>query len=170
MSVGRRDVTIQDLGSLGELVAAIATVATLIYLALQIRRNTQATQAGSFHAIYDSMNHVNIAVIQNPELTRVWLAGAANRSSLNPEELHKFDFTLLSYFHVFETLHYQGRIGTGDQGLVLAEERSLRSILAMPGAREWWSENPYAFGPEFRSYIEGLLGEVLTESGHQPAV
>ncbi len=32
--------TIQDLGSLGELIAAVATVATLVYLALQIRQNT----------------------------------------------------------------------------------------------------------------------------------
>ena len=151
--------TIQDLGSLGELIAAVATVATLIYLALQIRQNTQTTQAASFHAIYDSMNHVNIAVIQNSELTRVWLAGAENRSALNPEERHKFDFTLLSYFHVFETLHYQGRLGTGDRELVLAEERSLKSILAMPGAHEWWSANPYAFGPEFRAYIDSLLVE-----------
>ena len=103
--------TIQDLGSLGELVAAIATVATLIYLALQIRQNTRATQAGSFHAIYDSMNYVNIAVIQNSELTRVWLTGAADRDSLNPEDLHKFDLTLLSYFHVFETMHYQASLG-----------------------------------------------------------
>ncbi len=142
-----------------ELVAAFATIATLIYLALQIRQNSQTTQAAFFHAIYDSMNHVNIAVIQNSELTRLRLAGAENRSALNPEERHKFDFTLLSYFHVFETLHYQGRLGTGDRGLVLAKEGSLRSILAMSGAREWWSENPYAFGPEFRAYVNGLLLE-----------
>ncbi len=157
------EVTIQDLGSLGELVAAIATVATLIYLALQIRQNTRTTQAASFHAIYDSMNHVNVAVIQNSELTRVWLAGAADRDSLNPEDLHKFDFTLLSYFHVFETMHYQASLGAGAQDVVLAEERSLRSILAMPGAREWWDANPYALRPEFRSYIEGLLVEEQAE-------
>jgi len=154
-----QNVTIQDLGSLGELVAALATVATLIYLAVQIRQNTQTTQAASFHAIYDSMNHVNVAVIQNSELTRIWLAGSEDRSTLNPEERHKFDFTLLSYFHVFETLHFQGRIGVGDESLVLAEERSLRSILATPGAREWWSANPYAFGPQFRSYVDELLAE-----------
>jgi len=151
--------TIQDLGNLGELVAAIETVATLIYLALQIRHNTHATRAASFHSVYDSMNHVNVAVIQNSELTRIWLAGTEGRGTLNPEERHKFDFTLLSYFHVFETLHYQARLGAGDQDLVMAEERSLRNLLLLPGVRDWWSENPYAFGPEFRSYIGRLLVE-----------
>jgi len=32
---------IQDLGSLGELVAAFATIATLLYLAVQIRQNNR---------------------------------------------------------------------------------------------------------------------------------
>jgi hypothetical protein len=32
--------TIEDLGNLGEMIAAIATVATLIYLAQQIRKNS----------------------------------------------------------------------------------------------------------------------------------
>lgn len=36
--------TIQDLGSIGELVAAIATVATLGYLGLGIRQNTESVR------------------------------------------------------------------------------------------------------------------------------
>ena len=157
--------TIQDLGSLGELTAAIATIVTLIYLAAQIRQNTQATRGASFQAVYDSMNQVNLAVIQNGELTRVWLAGSQDRDSLNPEERHKFDFTLLSYFHVFETLHYQAQLGTGASDLVTAEERSLRDLMAAPGVRQWWFENPYAFRDEFRVYIDELSNGVDAVDG-----
>lgn len=152
-------VTIQELGSLGELVAAIATVATLIYLALQIRRNTQATRAGSFHAISDSMNHVNVSVAQNPELARIWVVGSADRGTLSEQERLQYDNVLLSYFHVFETMHYQARVGAGERNLLVAEERSLAALFSTPGVREWWSENPYAFGPEFRSYLERFLTE-----------
>ena len=35
----------EDLGNLGELVAAIATVATLGYLALQLKQNTKALRS-----------------------------------------------------------------------------------------------------------------------------
>ena len=149
--------TIQELGSLGELIAAVATVATLIYLALQIRQNTHATRAASFHAISDSMNHVNVSVAQNPGLARIWLAGTTGRSSLGEEERYQFDLLLLSYFHVFETMHYQARVGAGETDLLVAEERSLAFLLATPGVREWWAENPYAFGPEFRAYLERFL-------------
>ena len=75
--------TIVELGALGEFVAAIAVVITLIYLALQIRQNTRATHAASFHAITDSFNHVNVSLAQTPALTRIWLAGATERSSLS---------------------------------------------------------------------------------------
>ncbi len=156
--------TIQDLGSLGELIAAIATVATLVYLAVQIRSSTQATRATSFHSISDSMNHVNVAVAQNPELARIWLQGTADRSSLSDQERHQYDMLLLCYFHVFETMHYQARVGAGEKGLVLAEERSLRSLLSAPGVREWWNENPYAFGSESRSYLDRLLATGPPES------
>ena len=155
--------TIQDLGSLGELIAALATVVTLVYLALQIRQNTNATQAASFHAISDSMNDVNLSVTQSAELSRIWVAGCEKRSSLNAEDRHRFDTTLLAYFHVFETMHYQARVDVGDQDLVITEERSLRALLATSGIREWWSENPYAFGPEFRSYVETFLEEALVD-------
>jgi hypothetical protein len=159
------EVTIHELGSLGELVAAIATLVTLLYLALQIRRNTQATRASSFHAISDSMNHVNVSVAQNPGLARVWLAGSADRSSLSEEERHRYDLVLLSYFHVFETMHYQARSGAGEKDLVAAEERSLRALLSTPGVREWWTENPYAFGVEFRAYVGRLVVADSTPPG-----
>jgi hypothetical protein len=150
-------VTIVELGALGEFVAAIAVVITLIYLALQIRQNTRATHAASFHAITDSFNHVNVSVAQTPGLARIWLAGATERSSRSDEEQWQFDLICLSYFHVFETIHYQARVGAGDSGLVVAEERSLEALLATSGVREWWRENPYAFGPEFRAHADRFL-------------
>ena len=38
--------TIQDVGSLGELIAAVATIAPLAYLAIQIRQSTTSTRTG----------------------------------------------------------------------------------------------------------------------------
>jgi len=149
--------SIADLGSIGELIAAVATVATLLYLALQIRRNTLATHSASFHAVSDSMNHVNIAVAQSPELSAIWVKGRQNRQGLSEAEQHQFDMLLLSYFHVFETMHYEAQKGAGDESLVRTEERSLAALLAMPGVYDWWTENPFAFSDEYRSYVGTLL-------------
>ncbi len=66
------DVTIQDLGSLGELIAAIATVATLIYLAFQIRANTRSVRASSFQELDRGIREVHVAMAGNSELSRIW--------------------------------------------------------------------------------------------------
>ena len=149
--------TIEQLGSLGELIAAVATVVTLAYLALQIRQNTHATKAASFHAVSDSMNHVNVAVAQDDELARIWVDRCEDRAALAPASRHRFDMLLLSYFHVFETVHYQAKVGAGDPVLVAAEEKSLRALLSTPGVQSWWRENPYAFGPEFRRHVGSVV-------------
>ena len=156
--------SIEELGSLGEVAAAIATIATLFYLASQIRQNTRATRAASFHGVTDSMNHVNVAVAQSPQLTKVWTTGVGDRASLSDEERHQFDMLLLSYFHVFETIHYQARMGSGEGDLLVAEERSLLFLLSNDGIWEWWNENPYAYGPEFRNYVSALKSRVDQES------
>ena len=44
--------TIQDLGNIGEVVAAVATVVTLVYLAIQIRANTNAVQAAAAQTVH----------------------------------------------------------------------------------------------------------------------
>ena len=46
--------TIQDLGSIGEVVGAIATVATLIYLAIQIRSHTYAVQSAAAQSVHEA--------------------------------------------------------------------------------------------------------------------
>jgi hypothetical protein len=151
--LGGISVNLQNLGSIGELIAAIATIVTLAYLSIQIRKNTAATHASSFHAVSDSMNHINMIVAQDSELAEIWEKGSTNRASLTQVERHRFDMILLSYLHVFETIYFQARKGAGDRSLLVAEERSLARLFTLPGFREWWRDNPYAFGQDFREYL-----------------
>ena len=47
--------TLDQMGNVGEVVAALATVATLIYLAGQLRQNTRALKATAFQAVVSEM-------------------------------------------------------------------------------------------------------------------
>ena len=51
MAYGKFEMTIQDWGSVGELVGAIATVATLVYLAIQIRTNTRIAKTSALQSM-----------------------------------------------------------------------------------------------------------------------
>jgi hypothetical protein len=143
----------QLLGNFGEFVGSIGVLATLAYLAVQIRQNTRATVAASHHAITDSLNHGNIAVAQDEALAQIWVSGCTDRTSLSLVERERFDSLLRAHFHVFDTLYYAANNGVGDRNLLLAEENGFSHLMNLPGVYHWWEDNPYAFSPEFRSYM-----------------
>ncbi len=144
------------LGAISETIGAIAVIVTLAYLAVQIRQNTRATHTASHHAITDSLNQGNIAVAQNAELAQIWVTGCADRTSLTETERERLDSLLRAYFHVFDSLFYSANTGTGERGLLLAEEKGFSHLMNLQGVYGWWKDNPYAFSPEFRSYMESF--------------
>ena len=63
--------TIQDLGSLGELTAAVATVLTLGYLAVQLRQNTSALKSQTFQQSSMDMSLTANAISSDEELASI---------------------------------------------------------------------------------------------------
>ncbi len=63
--------TVQDLGSIGELIAAIATVATLVYLAMQIRQNSTAVKSAAAQSVLTNLNTAFQTASASPELARL---------------------------------------------------------------------------------------------------
>lgn len=149
--------TIQDLGNIGEFLAAIATLVTLIYLAQQIRQNTKAIRSASHHAITDSFNQLNGIVAADPAVGEYMRKGSRDYSSLTQGEEQSFRHLWLAYFRIFETLYYQYQNGTMDKQLYESEHRSLESVIANPGVQEWWKTNTISFSEEFRNHVDGLI-------------
>lgn len=148
--------TLEELYYVSQIVAVIAIFASLLFVGLQIRQNTLATRAASHNAVSNSLNEINRMFAESADLTRIFLAGQVDRQGLTPEERWRFDSSMRAYMHVCETMFVQAAIGTGDKSVMLAEEDGIKAALATPGAREWWSENPYGFSREFRAYVAKL--------------
>jgi hypothetical protein len=66
-------------------------------------------------------------------------------------------FLRLMYMRVFETIFYQRKVGTMEEKLYQAEEKTLMWALALPGHRNWWASNPISFSDEFREYTTELI-------------
>ncbi len=63
----------------------------------------------------------------------------------------------LSTLRVFETLFYQSHLGTGENKLLVSEQRSMEFMFSLESFREWWSENPFSFDAEFRGWVESFF-------------
>ena len=100
--------TIQDLGSIGEFVAAIATLATLVYLALQIRQNTRSVRASTHHAFVISGNAISFALAET-EAAQLVIKAARSYGDLTPEEKFPYSMLMRASFAWYEDTYLQFR-------------------------------------------------------------
>jgi hypothetical protein len=127
--------TFQDLGSIGEFVAAIATIATLVYLAIQIRLNTRTVRTSTYQAVLESSNRVNELVLADPDLHRIYRLGRADPDQLTDDERARFRLLVGNLMNVYETMFLQYERGTLDEDFWRARRRALRYVLSQPGIR-----------------------------------
>ena len=145
--------SIQDLGSLGELIAAIATVATLVYLALQIRQNTGALRHAAQRGVIEDANTWRANLIQHPDVAELYRKGLLDPSTLEPIERLRFRTLLDS---LFDTWSYIFRWEQGPKDIGQTNEPHIRGTLAQAGGARYWASEKRRFTPAFVRYIDGL--------------
>jgi hypothetical protein len=153
--------SLQDLGNLGEFVAAVAVLVTLIYLALQIRQNTrqivqntQSLRLAANHAFKRDGQDLRMTIAQDPEMARILRVGLADRSSLDENDYMRFNVMLAAIFE-----HLQFAFERREEGLVDwdAQERFTRTYMAQPGARDWWNSGREILNEPFVDHVEKRL-------------
>ncbi len=100
--------SIEDLGNLGDLIAAIATVATLIYLAQQIRRNAKSVEGTSVQAILE-LEITTYAL--KAQYANVYRRGCANILDLDDDERVIFEQVVSSEMSLFSSAYIQVQNG-----------------------------------------------------------
>ncbi len=149
--------TIQEIGSIGEMVAAIATIGTLAYLAIQVRQNTRALRSSTFQEITNDMSVSSEAVCTHPDLSEVLAKGADSLDALSPDERLRHSFFFLMTFRRLESVYIQRQLGFIDPELTGGFERSVLSVISSGGGAEWWRSAKPAFSPAFVEYVDRRL-------------
>jgi len=131
--------SIQDWGAIGELLAAVATVGTLIYLALQIRENSKQLRVTSINALNELINYSFDPIYVSERNTEAWIVGISNPEELSEKDRQLFDLIMTRLMNSFQTAMTQHR----HQGL---DERDFeryigvyKGILETSGGQLWLS-------------------------------
>ncbi len=74
------------IGSVAEIVAAVGVIVSLIYLALQVRQNTQSIRAATYDAMVRTNGDFLLPLIQDPDLARTFERAVEGWSELDYEE------------------------------------------------------------------------------------
>jgi len=159
-------VTIQDLGSLGEIVGAVATVATLFYLATQIRASTLATRAAAAQTVHESFATWYRMLATDAGLSELMTKGLRDYSALSETERARFVSTSMTLLLCAQDAFIKWREGSLSSDLWCGWELVMMNLVNAPGGRVFWYERSYLFGTEFRDHFEN---DVMKRDPHPSA-
>ena len=144
--------TIEDLGNLGDLVAAIATVATLIYLAQQIRRNARSVEGSSAQALLELEITTYALKAQHANIYR---RGCANILDIDDDEKVIFEQLVSAEMSLFSSAFIQVKNGLLDDDGAFDRDW-IRFYIKQAGFQEMWSEIRIAYSSEFCQHLENV--------------
>ncbi|HUL75327.1 MAG TPA: hypothetical protein VLT86_19600, partial [Vicinamibacterales bacterium] len=126
---------------------------TLIYLALQIRHNSEVLEAQIEDAIATGFMSLNATVASNPQLGRIFVQGCEDHDALNAEERIQFNFILRAYGS-----HYLRMFQLYRQGVLPRDRwefygREAAQHFATAGGRAWRSNET---NPSFRDFWDEI--------------
>lgn len=158
--------TLQELGSIGEFIAAIATLVTLVYLAYQVRQNTRALQSSTFQAISEQMAANVEPIISSGEVADILARGIAGGEGFTAAERIRFQSSMVGSLRRMEAVFIHSRLGSIDEGMASGFERSMLTLLYSPGGARWWQSAKITFNPDFVRHVDEWLSASDGEAEH----
>ncbi|MGR8949725.1 MAG: hypothetical protein ACU84Q_16910 [Gammaproteobacteria bacterium] len=143
-------------GALAELLGAIAVIATLFYLAIQIRENSQMMRSTIREQRFASNQDLLLKFAGEAE----FLTKLENESELSEEENTKAAYMLRAAFRLMESSEYQYRKGLFDEEEWQAVRTSIGNYVSgSPPFRKFWAVHKNEFSPGFRKCVSQLQNE-----------
>jgi len=143
----------EAIGAVGEVIGAAGVIMTLLYLAVQIRGDARARRAATMHGQSNAYRDFMQALAADDELSRIYLRGIRDFSSLEEAELVRFTSALGVLFRVFDEAFFQWKEGNLDGHVWHGFESPMADVLAYPGVREWWVTRSHWYSTPFQEFI-----------------
>ncbi len=147
------------IGAIGEIAGAAAVVLSLVYLAVQVRQNTQILRRSSTADAVSAWREWNGRLIDSADVTRIFRKGVEGLQHLDPDDRARFVALIGTFFKTFEDLHYQYLHGFMDPEVWRGWQVFGAIYLTSPGCRQYWDERRSAFSTDFQKWVDNLAAD-----------
>ena len=130
-----KNLSLADWASVAEVVGAAAVVASLIYVGVQVRDNTEAVLAANRQEMVGRAHYATISVATTPVLAESFAKSADNQELTNAEKNQYRFFVRAMLYDVQESylLHREGRL---DDGYWMTRDAVFKAYMQQQFARE----------------------------------
>ena len=134
-----------------EIVGVLGVVASLVFVGIEIRQNTQAVRGATYQSLSGASVDLLFYVADHPELN-AQLDAWGRGEELPASTRARVEAVVLAYLRHLENAYYQMEEGTLKPELL--ENWAGNPTFSVPGFQEFWSQRRGAFSEGFRDYIE----------------
>jgi hypothetical protein len=148
------------IGSVGEVLGAVAVIGSVLYLARQIRSSTLENQRSRYDQALEASTSWSQSIALDAGLGGIVLRGwKEGTAALSEDEQFRFYLSMLALFRAYERISLYategGVHGWGKESF----ERTFRDLMAMPGVREWWQARRHWFAPSMRIEMDAMIAD-----------
>lgn len=146
--------TLQDIGSLGELIAAVATIGTLWYLARQIRQSSQLVRHTQSLEFVRWRTDLLAPLVNDRGTTELWLKGEEHFRELDDADRQRlvfFEWRAISGWSHYFHMHRQGLVEPHQWQELQGNFSRIGRRQAMRAA---WQQVRDGYEADFRAFLD----------------
>ena len=145
------------IGAIGEILGSLAVLVSLIYLAAQIKSNTQQLKFDASNSVANSADRGMDPVYSEPCMS-IWNKGHRSYTELSADERHIFDALMVRSINNFQSMIFARREGLIEEEIFQRTHIGwYSSLVHSNGGAEWFENGRKLFIPE--------VAEMLREKG-----
>jgi hypothetical protein len=147
------------IGVVGQWVASVAVVVSVVYLAVQVRKQTEESRLSATRDIC-TLYHGTIADLQrDKEFSGIYLRGVRDYESVGNHDRIRLALFFQNVFRVMEIQYLHTLRRTLDPVFFESVNLSFKEFLTLPGVQRWWRLSERMFEEGFRRYVDSLIVE-----------
>ena len=159
--------TLEQASYIAEIIGVIMVVISILYLAIQVKQNTDATQVTAAQSYVELYNTFTANLIAFTELTDIWYRGVNDYHGLNNTEIIQFGALLGQWYRLTESNYQQHLRGAVDNDVWTGIVNQIIDLEVLPGVQEWKKQRRHWYGSHFWEWVDSL--EKKHESKHMYA-
>jgi hypothetical protein len=141
------------------IIGTIALALTVVYLAIQVKRNTKATYSQTYQFAMQALGEMAAIVGDTKEKARIFSVGMAEPDKLAKDEYLQFAYLGISLFRRYENVFFQYQSGMIDDDFWFGHKDNLLWFFHRPGTQLWWKERRLGFSRSYREFLESTSPE-----------
>jgi hypothetical protein len=151
---------LNEIALVAEIVGSIAVVVSLVYVAIQVRKNTRAARSATYQSMVANSLGILATMYSETGNAELYLRAKDSYPDLSPVERLRVHFLLLAVFRHFDNLHYQHTHGTIESEQWQGYSHILDGYLLLPSVAPWWDSNSVGFSVGFQKHVTDRLARV----------